>query len=213
MRIDEFRESLRTRRKRVLFVSFAVLLVGGGAAVTGTLSTFTSTQSKAQSISSGTFTFALNDPGAGALFSTNVSGLAPGDFADRLVNVVNAGSINYGSVAIAVTAPTTSSLLDTDATNGLKLAVDDCSVPWTQASATVAATCSGTTTAETALTPVATLKATGPSYSTGLVALTGGTDYLRIHYNLPSGSTGTSGLTSVLNFAFTATQATGGAYH
>jgi spore coat-associated protein N len=199
-------------RWRGVTAGIGLLTVGVSSAVIGTMSTFTSTQTKTQTVASGTFVFNVNDPGAGSVFSTAISGLAPGDFGDRLVTLVNTGSINFASVGIGVTA-TTSSLLDTDATNGLSLAIDKCSVAWTQASNTVGATCSGTTTSLTTSTPVPTLKTTGPSYTTGLSSLTGGTDYLRFHYSLPSGATGVSGLSSTLSYAFTATQAAGGAYH
>ncbi len=193
-----------------------VAVAATGSAIAGTLSSYTQSQNRDQTVNTGTFTFTLTDPAGGAAgtpFTTSISGMAPGDFGDRLVNVANGGSINFASIGMAVTAPTTS-LLDTDATNGLQLQVDMCSVAWTQASSSAAATCSGTTTAETALTAVSALKASGPSYTSGLASLTSaGTDYLRFHYSLPTASTGTAGLTSILHFVLTATQATGGAYH
>ena len=200
-------------RARLVLVGYVALAIAGVAtAVLGTVSSFTSSQSKGQTSQTGTFVFNLADPASGATFATAISGVAPGDFADRLVTLTNTGSIYFSSVALAVTAGTTS-LLDSDAVNGLTLQIDKCSTTWTQSGNTVAATCGGTLTSLTSATPLSTLKSTGPTYTTGLAALTGGTDYLRFHYALPTASTGTAGLSSTLSYAFTATQAAGGAYH
>lgn len=200
-------------RARLVLVGYVALAIAAVAtAVLGTVSTFTSGQSRGQTSQSGTFVFNLADPSSGATFATGISGLAPGDFADRLVTLTNSGSIYFSSVTLGVSSVTTS-LLDSDAVNGLTLQVDNCSTAWTQASNTVAATCGGTLTSLTAATPLSTLKSTGPSYTGNLAALTGGTDYLRFHYALPAVSSGTAGLSSTLTYAFTATQAAGGAYH
>ncbi len=191
----------------------ACLAAGVGFAVAGTLSTFTASGTKAQSLASGTFAFNLADPSGGP-FSTAVSGMAPGDFADRTVNLVNpAGDLNYGSVALAASA-TASSLLNSSETEGLTLTVSDCSIAWTQATSSSAATCSGTEKTLTAAKPLSKVISEGVSYSSGLASLTGGgTDYLRFHYSLPAADTLTSGLSSEIRYTFTAAQATGGAYH
>lgn len=202
-----------TKRKRRVLFAMLLLGLGSSAAVAGTSSTFTEAEVRNQTVGSGTFNIDLTDPIATSQFSVNVSGLAPGDFADRLVTVSNSGSINLASIDLAITTPVTSSLLDTDATNGLKLQIDSCSVAWTQASSAVAATCSGATTALTASTAISSLKSAGPSYTASLASLTGGTDRLRFHYSLPAASTGTAGLSSAMVYTFTATQAAGGAYH
>ena len=73
--------------------------------------------------------------------------LVPGDTVQRAVQLSNAaGQQDLSSVTLSTTAPT-SSLLDTDATNGLQLVVDACSVPWTEAGTAPAYTytCSGVT--------------------------------------------------------------------
>lgn len=201
------------QRRRKAFLVLLVLLVGSGTAVMGTVSTFTEAETGTQTLGTGTFGLDLANPSAPSQFSVNISGLAPGDFADRLVDVSNSGSINFASVALGITA-TTSSLLDTDATNGLRLQIDACSVAWTQASAGVAATCGAITTNLTASTAVSALKAAGPSYTSSFNSLTAaGLDRLRFHYSLPAASVGTAGLSSVLVYTFTATQVAGGAYH
>lgn len=207
------RRTLLQYVRRSKLATAATLLTAIGFVAAGTLSTFTASGVRNQTVSSGSFAFTLGDPATGP-FSVAISGMAPGDLADRTVTLTNpAGGLNYGQVALSATA-TTSSLLNTDAVNGLTLKVDDCSVAWTQATSTSAATCSGTTTPLTAATPLSTIITSGATYTAGLAALTtGGVDYLRFHYNLPTASTGTAGLTSTVQYTFTATQATGGAYH
>jgi spore coat-associated protein N len=184
-----------------------------GVAAMGTLSLFTAGGTRTQSVGAGTFAFNLSDPSTGA-FTTAISGLAPGDMADRLVTLTNpGGGLNYSQVALSATA-TTTSLLDSDATNGLALSIDDCSVAWTQATSTSAATCSGTDTTLTAATPLATIIATPITYSSQLASLSnGGVDYLRFHYLLPGISVGTAGLSSSIQYSLTATQQAGGSYH
>jgi spore coat-associated protein N len=204
------------RKAKQVLVALLLLAVGSATAVVGTSSTFTDTDTRTQNSASGTFNIDLSDPLATSQFSAAVSGMAPGDFADRLVDLTNTGSINLASVAVAVTTPT-SSLLDTDATNGLQLEIDKCSVAWTQASSGVVAACGGVggATTLTAMAAISSLKATGPSYTASLTSLTGGgaVDRLRFHYSLPTASTGTAGLSSVIVYTVTATQAAGGAYH
>jgi len=199
--------------RRTALAALACLIAALGLAILGTLSTFTASGTRTQNVGSGTFTFNLADPGTGA-FTTAISGLAPGDFADRTVTLTNpSGGLNYASVALAATAEK-SSLLNTDAVNGLTLTVSDCSVAWKQTAITEPATCTGTEKTLTAATPLSKIISEGVTYSSLLASLTnGGSDYIRFHYALPTASTGTAGLTSEIKYTFTATQAAGGSYH
>ena len=57
----------------------------------------------------------------------NASGLAPGDSFD----LANQGSLNLSAITLTTTA-TVTSLLDTDATNGLQMTIARCSTTWTE---------------------------------------------------------------------------------
>jgi hypothetical protein len=217
--LDAAEDKKRRRRtawlggRRASLAALAALIAAIAVAVAGTLSTFTASGSRTQTISSGTFAFTLTDPSVGP-FTTAISGMAPGDFGDRTLELTNpSGGLNYASIALTAVAEK-SSLLNTDATNGLQLTISDCSVAWKQTATTEAATCTGTEKTLTASTPLSKIISEGVTYSSTLASLTnGGSDYLRFHYALPTASTGTAGLTSEIKYTFTATQAAGGAYH
>jgi len=107
------------------------------------------------------------------------------------------------------TTATTSSLLDTDKTNGLQLAVKSCPVAWTETVTNGAATytCSGgagTTIANSG-------PAVGATTLNNLTSLTaGGTDHLVVTLSLPTSADNTfQGKTSALAVSFTGTQQTG----
>jgi len=199
--------------KRGALAALAALLATIGVAVAGTLSTFTASGARTQTVSSGSFAFTLTDPSVGP-FTTAISGMAPGDFGDRTLELSNpTGGLNYASIALTAVAEK-SSLLNTDATNGLQLTISDCTVAWKQTATTEAATCTGTEKTLTASTALSKIISEGVTYTSTLASLTnGGADYLRFHYALPSASTGTAGLSSEIKYTFTATQATGGSYH
>jgi hypothetical protein len=104
------------------------------------------------------------------------------------------------------TSATTSSALDTDATEGLQLAIDKCSVAWTETGTPPAHTytCAGTTSSVLASRPVI-----GSNLALGNLALGagGGTDRLRLTLSMP-GSSNLQGLSSTIRYSFTATQRT-----
>lgn len=189
----------------------AALLTGGAAlAGHGAFATFTSAATGgSQTISSGTVVIALGATGAATnRLNVNATAVAPGDTISRSVTLSNSGTLGLASLTLGVTA-TTSSSLDTDATNGLQTTVSSCSVPWTEAGTAPAYTytCSGSTATVLAATPVSTLKSTASSLS-GLHSLTaGGTDYLMVQLSLPSSAPNSfQNITSTLSYSFTGTQ-------
>src|SRR6476646_1375212 len=96
----------------------------------GTYATFTSSTSASQSVASGTVTIALGATGASTnRLTVGASNIAAGDTIQRSVDLINQGTINLASVSLTTSA-TTSSLLNTDTTNGLQMAIDKCSVAW-----------------------------------------------------------------------------------
>ena len=107
--------------------------------------------------------------------------MAPGDRALRVIDLVNEGPGTF-LVATLTTTPPISSLLDTDPDDGLQMAVDRCSVSWTETGPPLAYTCAGTESSVVAARPVI-----GDSLPlTGSPALTSGnTDHLLVTLTLP----------------------------
>jgi hypothetical protein len=159
-------------------------------------------------VASGTVTIALGATGAATnRLTVNASGLVPGDTVQRSFDLTNSGSQNLASIALTTTASPTS-LLDSDATNGLQMVVDKCSLAWVEAGTSPAFTytCAGTTT-----TIVASRAVIGAGLTmAGLAALTnGGSDHLRVTLTLPSTTGNTfQGLSSTISYSFLGTQRT-----
>jgi spore coat-associated protein N len=102
------------------------------------------------------------------------------------------------------TAASTSSVLDTDAANGLQLAVDRCSAAWTEsASAPYTYTCAGTVSAVLASRPVV-----GAGMALANLSLAaGGVDHLRVTLALPAAADNAfQGKSSTITYTFTGTQ-------
>jgi spore coat-associated protein N len=189
-----------------LLLSACVLGVAASIAGLATYATFTSSTSASQSVSSGTVTIGLGATGA----STNrlnvaATNIAAGDTIQRSVDLINSGSINLSAITLTSTA-TTSSLLDTDAVNGLQFVIDKCSVPWTEGGTAPAYTytCSGTTSSVLASRAVIGSNLT----LSNLASLTAGvTDHLRFTLTLPSAAPNTfQNQSSVIQYTFTGTQ-------
>jgi predicted ribosomally synthesized peptide with SipW-like signal peptide len=201
---------LRPQRRRTvsrkLLLSLAAVAAAASIAGLATFATFTSSVSQSQSITTGTVQIALGATGASTnRLNIGATAVAPGDTIQRSVDLINSGSLNLASVTLTTSA-TTSSLLDTDATNGLQMVIDKCSVPWTEGGSAPAYTytCSGTTSSVVASTPVIGTNMT----MNNLSALTAGnTDHLRVTLTLPSSAGNTfQGLTSTVQYTFTGTQ-------
>ena len=184
-------------------------IIGAAAAVAGmgTFGTFTDSSTPvATTIQSGTLSIDVTQQGYAVPVTT--SNFVPGDSLTRAVNLVNDGSSALGSVTLASTV-TTPSILTTDATNGLQLAVKSCSVAWTQGGTAQAPTytCSATE----------RLLANGPavgnySLSNPASLVAGATDYLTFAVSLPvSADNSFQGKSAALSLTFTGTQRTGSA--
>lgn len=87
----------------------------------------------------------------GSDFSTDVEGLLPAGSATRAITLDPGGTGDIGHVELTTTA-TASSLLDTDAEDGLQVRIDACSEPW--AGSEDAYTCDGTASEVLAERPV-----------------------------------------------------------
>ena len=197
------RHRLEPRDRLVLSITLTLIAVS--LAGVGAFASFTSTASVSQSITSGTVTIALGASGtANNRLDVAATGVVPGDTIQRAVNVSNTGNQDFASISLTTTA-TTSSLLDTDATNGLQMVIERCSVAWTESGSAPAYTytCSGTTS-----TVVSSRAIIGAGVTFGNVLLTAGsTNNLRVTVTLPSAAGNSlQGLTSVISYAFTGTQ-------
>ncbi|MFJ5698429.1 hypothetical protein [Arthrobacter sp. NPDC093139] len=192
-----------------VLASLALVGSAAGVAGLGTYGAFTSSTSANTTVASGAVNIALGADGAANRLSVAASGLVPGDTVQRAVTLSNAAA-NQALAGITLTSSaTTSSLLDTDATHGLQLAIHNCSVPWTEAGTAPAYTytCTGTTTEVLATRPV-----TGANLTLANLRSTaaGSTDYLRTTLTLPSTAGDTfQAKSSTISLAFTGTQRSG----
>ena len=199
--------SRKTGLSRKLIASIALLGAAASIAGLSTYATFTSTTSESHTISSGTVTIQLGATGGSTnRLNVGASGVAPGDTIQRSVDLLNTGSIDLASVTVTTTA-SPSSLLDTDATNGLQMVIDKCSQAWTESGLPYTYTCGGTTS-----TVLASRAVIGSNLAlSNLSALTSGaTDHLRVTLTLPSAAPNSfQNQSSTLTYAFTGTQRAG----
>jgi spore coat-associated protein N len=195
-----------------LLGSFAVVGVAAAMAGLGTFATFTSSTSASHTISSGTVSIALGTTGAANRLTVGASNVVPGDTIQRAADLINNGGASADNLSgiVLTTTASPSSLLDTEATNGLQMVIEKCSVPWTEAGTAPAYTytCSGTT--STVLASRAVIGANLPL--AGLASLTTGTtDHLRVTLTLPTAAPNTmQGLTSTISYNFVGTQRVAG---
>jgi predicted ribosomally synthesized peptide with SipW-like signal peptide len=196
-------------QRRKLLVSLAVISAAASIAGLGTFATFTSSTSASQSVSSGTVTIALGATGGSTnRLTVGASNIAPGDTIQRSVDLIDSGSIDLASITLTTNA-TTSSLLDTDATNGLQMVIDRCSNAWTEGGVAPAYTytCSGATS-----TVLASRAIVGTNLAlSNLSALTNGvTDHLRVTLSFPSAAPNSfQNQSSTIQYTFTGTQRAG----
>ncbi len=187
--------------------SFAVVGVASAVAGLGTFATFTSSTSASNSVSTGTVVIALGSTGASTnRLNVNASDVASGDTMQRSFDLSNTGTIDLSGITLTTTA-SPSTLLDTDATNGLQAVLDRCSVAWTESGSTpYTYTCGGST--SSVLASRAVIGSTLALANLGSLTA-GATDHLRLTLTLPSGAGNTfQGLSSTIAYAFTGTQRT-----
>jgi spore coat-associated protein N len=185
-----------------LIASLAVLGAAAAIAGFGTYATFTSSTSASHTIATGTLSLTS---GPTNRLGTGASAIAAGDTMQRAIDLNYAGSISFGSVTLTTNA-TTSSALDTNTTDGLQVAVDKCSVAWTESGPPYTYTCSGSTSSVLASQPVI-----GSNMALSNLTLTAGsTDHLRVTVTLPSTAGNTlQNLSSTIAYTFTGVQRAG----
>ena len=185
-----------------VIASIALVCAAAAIAGLGTFATFTSSTSTSHTIASGTLSLTS---GPTNRLGTGASTIAAGDSMQRAIDLNYAGSISFGSATLTTSA-SASSALDTDATDGLHIAIDKCSVAWTESGPPYTYTCGGSTSTVLASSPVI-----GSNVTLSNLTLTAGsTDHLRVTVTLPSTAGNTfQNLSSTVGYTFTGVQRAG----
>ena len=185
-----------------VIASIALVCAAAAIAGLGTFATFTSSTSTSHTIASGTLSLTS---GPTNRLGTGASTIAAGDSMQRAIDLNYAGSISFGSATLTTSA-SASSALDTDATDGLHIAIDKCSVAWTESGPPYTYTCGGSTSTVLASSPVI-----GSNVALSNLTLTAGsTDHLRVTVTLPSTAGNTfQNLSSTVGYTFTGVQRAG----
>ena len=188
-------------RARKILLSLAALGAAASIAGLGTFATFTSSTSTSNTMASGTLSLTAPFSRLG----TGASPIAPGDTMQRALDLSYSGTISFASATLTTSA-SPSSLLDTDATNGLQIAIDKCSQAWTEAGPPYTYTCGGSTS-----TVLASRALIGSAIALSNLTLTAGsTDHLRATLTFPSGADNSfQNKSSTVSYTFTGNQRAG----
>lgn len=193
----------------------AAAAVGGAGMVSSNVFaalSATATNTSGGSVTSGTLKLTLAPSAVSGItggFTSAIAAMAPGDTVNRYVDLTNAGSLDGLSPTLLITTADTSTLV-TNASTGLQVTVNACTVAWTNTG-----TCSGTSSVALASTPASTLKA-GATSITLPVLTAGSVNYLKVSTSLPASNEnvlngvlpgGTvQGLTTAITWSFTIQQ-------
>jgi predicted ribosomally synthesized peptide with SipW-like signal peptide len=196
-------------RKTAAKIFASLVLVGGAASVAGlgTFGSFTDTTAADQSVGTGKVDLGLSQH-ASAGTTVAAGNLVPGDTVQRAVTLTRSSDTEkFGSVLLSTTAGT-SNVLSTDATNGLQLSVDQCSVAWTR-NADGSLACTGGTTTGLVASRAVVGSALDLGAATTAMNSSAAAANLRLTLKLPAGADNTfQGLANSITFKFDATQRT-----
>ena len=203
---------LADRASKTLMIGAA--LIGGGALVgSGVFASLNATafNTAGQSVTTQTLKLTQAASGASGGFTTAISNMAPGDVVHRFIDLTNTGNMGGTNLKLQL-ADSTSSLLTSDATKGLQIAISECSTAWT-----AGGVCDGTPTTVMASTAASSLVATAKTVSVGSLAAAA-VNRLKIEITLPDSTETTTngvlpantiqGLSSSLTWTFTEGQRT-----
>jgi hypothetical protein len=201
---------LADRAAKTLMIGAAV--IGGGALVgSGVFAALNATAFNPAGQLATTQTLKLTQTASGSTggITTAISNLAPGDVVHRFIDLTNAGTMSGTNLKLQL-ADSTSSLLTSDATKGLQIALTECSTAWTSEGV-----CSGTSTTVMASTAASSLISTAKTVSVGSLAAAA-VNKLKIEITLPNSTETTTngvlpantiqGLSSSLTWTFTEDQ-------
>ena len=173
-----------------------------------------------ESISTGTITLTMTDnttAGISGGFTTPITNMGIGDVANRYVNIYHGGTLTGGKLVFANFINEAATALALDPTNGLYVAIRECTIPWT-----VTGVCPSPGVSTLALQTTSIFSIGGFTGSPMQLALSsmapGVTNYLKFSFRLPIGNnenvidgvfpTGTvQGLTQTFNWIFMETPA------
>lgn len=199
--------ALSTKAK--LLVSVTALGATAAVAGLGTFGTFTDTTSASTPVDSGVVAVELGNVALTDYLTVPAVDIVPGDTIQRVFTLDSVGSTDDLSSITLTTTATTSSLLDSDATNGLQAVIQKCSLAWVESVVTPNTyTCAGTTSSVLASRAVL-----GSNLALSNLASTtaGSTDQLKLTLSFPSTAGNTfQNLASTIQFAFTGTQRAAG---
>ncbi|NPC96630.1 TasA family protein [Nocardioides sp. zg-DK7169] len=197
------------RRATATKVVASVALLAGAASVAGlgTFGAFTDTTTADQAVATGTVKLGMNSS-----ISQDVAGLVPGDRIERQVKLTRAeGSETFGSLRLTTTA--TGDDILTAAATGLKLSVEQCSLPWIEVGKVLECKGTASNVVGTFLAPVDVL-GQGRDLVTPLASVNapGAAAHLRVTMSLPrttADQNGLQGKAASVKFTFDAGQRDG----
>lgn len=185
MKSNKFRLSRGLGSMTTKIIIVAIASLGGTALVSSSVfATLTATANSSASLSTGTLSMTMIPSGVSGINSglgVAISGMAPGDVVNRYVNLTQAGTLAGSTPTLQLNA-SSATALTTNATAGLQIAINSCSVDW---SAT--GTCAGSMVFVLPSTPAATLLSAPQSITLPNVAA-GSTAKLQVSISLPSGN-------------------------
>lgn len=199
---------------RKILLSVGAVGLAAGIAGLSTFATFTDTAAGSHTIASGTVDINLGASGVDNRLSVGATGMVPGDSLQRRAKLTNAGTQDLASVTLTTTA-SPSSLLDTDATNGLQMKLEKCAgaLGWLESATTpYTYTCNSVTAGDnlgTRTTVLARRAVIGATIAlASMSSLTAaGTDDMVLTVDLPSTTGNTfQNLSSTITYTFNATQ-------
>lgn len=198
--------------KGKILATVAALGTATAVAGLGTFGVFTDTTTASTPVDTGIVDLNLGAVGTANRLTVAATKIVPGDTMQRAFTLSGGlSSSPLGSVTLTSTA-SPSSLLDTDATNGLQMVIEKCSLTtgWAEAGTSPAFTY--TCPLGTVTTVLASRAVAGSNISlTGLDSLTtaGATDQLRMTLTFPTAAGNTfQNIASTMQFTFTGTQRT-----
>ncbi|MBB1509675.1 TasA family protein [Tessaracoccus sp. MC1756] len=213
----------RKKLKTSLRITAAVL-IGASALAVGANGIYATLNATAENVvpqeaASGTLSLRLGTGADSVGFAANIENLAPGDVANRYVDLTNDGSLASTGLSLGVTATGTASLISDGATSkAVRVSITSCSVAWNVTDGT----CAGTTKTEVAAAPLSALAAANSFVGTTGLAV-GGVAHLQVGVTLPEQSETTvngqlpagtvQGGEVALTYTFSETQATAGTTH
>jgi spore coat-associated protein N len=192
----------RVPRRSVLIAVTAVLVAASAFGV------YRGTIARDHDTAGGSFEVVLAGSGSGNRFSVSATRLVPGDTIERAITITPTGPVSITALRLTTDA-TSSSVLDTDGTNGLQITIRRCSVAWDETLSDgipVDYDCSGSES-----TPIAARPAIMTNQTlTGALTSDGQVNYLLLHMELPSTADNTFlTATSTIRFTFSGVQRSG----